>query len=91
MILSQYFSYFLYKSLSCWYSFFELPRLVEVIQIGTNNICVIKKKIHCNLKTTKSIDCTLIRVCAVIGSNTVLSIIRHNPYIIEANMCQSNK
>ena len=38
MILMQYFSDFLYKSICCWYSS-ELPRLVEAIQMSTNNIC----------------------------------------------------
>ena len=38
MILTQNFSDFLYKSICCWYSF-ELPQLVEAIQMSTNNIC----------------------------------------------------
>ena len=37
MIRMQYFSDFLYKSICCWYSF-ELPRLVEAIQMSTNNM-----------------------------------------------------
>ena len=31
----------LYKSICCWYSF-ELPRLVEAIQMSTHNICLYK-------------------------------------------------
>ena len=41
MILMQYFSDFLYKSICCLYSF-ELPQLVEAIQMSTNNICFYK-------------------------------------------------
>ena len=37
MIRTQYFSDFLYKIICCWYSF-ELPRLVEAIQMSTNNM-----------------------------------------------------
>ena len=43
--------------------------------MGTYNICIYKvldkKYIGCNLKTTESLDCALIGVCAVIRSNTV--------------------
>ena len=65
----------LYKSKCCGYSF-ELPQLVEAIQMSTHNICFYKKVdtntyIGCNLKTTKLIHCVLIGVCAVIRSNTV--------------------
>ena len=35
------FSDFLYKSICCGYSF-ELPRLVEAIQISSHNICFYK-------------------------------------------------
>ena len=46
--------------------------------MSTHNIClykeVDKKYTACNLKTTKSLDCALIGVCAVIRSNTVYSI-----------------
>ena len=42
MILMQYFSDFLHKSICCWYSF-ELPQLVEAIQMSTNNICFYKE------------------------------------------------
>ena len=42
MILAQYFCEFLYKSISCWYSF-ELPRLVEAIQMIINKICFYKE------------------------------------------------
>ena len=62
-------SNFLLKSIFCWYSF-ELPRLVEAIQISTNNICLYKeaekKSMSCNLKTTKLLGCALIRVCVAI-------------------------
>ena len=43
-----YFYLLLYKSICCWYSF-ELPQLVEAIQMSTNNIGFYKenqKKIH---------------------------------------------
>ena len=44
--------------------------------MSTHNIClykeVDKKYTACNLKTTKSLDCALIGVCAVIRSNTVI-------------------
>ena len=36
------FSDFLHKSICCGYSF-ELPRLVEAIQMSTNDICFIKQ------------------------------------------------
>ena len=43
--------------------------------MSTHNIClykeVDKKYTACNIKTTKSLDCALIGVCAVIRSNTV--------------------
>ena len=43
--------------------------------MSTHKIClykeVDKKYTGCNLKTTKSLDCALIGVCAVIRSNTV--------------------
>ena len=42
MILKRYFSDFLHKSIYCWYSF-ELPRLVEAIQMSTNIICFYKE------------------------------------------------
>ena len=37
-----FFSVFLYKSICCWYSF-ELPQLVEAIQMSTNNIFFYKE------------------------------------------------
>ena len=37
-----FFSEFLYKNIRCGYSF-ELPRLVEAIQMSVHNICFIKK------------------------------------------------
>ena len=44
----------------------------------THNIClykkVNKKNTGCNLKTTEFHECALIGVCAVIRSNTVLSV-----------------
>ena len=63
---------FLYKSMCCGYSF-ELHRQVDAIQMGTHNIClykVDKNYTGCNLKTTDLLDFALIRVCAVIRSNT---------------------
>ena len=70
-----FFSDFLYKSICCGYSF-ELHRQVDAIQMSIYNICLYKKKVDkkytgCNLKTTELLDCVLIGVCAVIGSNTV--------------------
>ena len=51
---------------------------VDDIQMGTHNICLYKEvdKMYtaCNLKTTKSLDCALIGVCAVIRSNMVIEI-----------------
>ena len=48
------------------------------IQMSIHNIClykeVKKKYTGCNLKTTEFLDCALIRVCAVIRSNTVVYI-----------------
>ena len=40
----------------------------------TNNICYYKEEgyMACNLKTTQLLDCALIGVCAVIGSNMVV-------------------
>ena len=69
-----FFSDFLYENISCGYSF-ELHRQVDAIQMGTHNTClykeVDKKYTGCNLKTTELLDCVLIRVCAVIRSNTI--------------------
>ena len=47
MTLMLYFSDFLNKSICCWYSF-ELPHVVEAIQMSTNNISFYKegKKEH---------------------------------------------
>ena len=67
MILKQYFSDFLHKSICCWYSF-ELSQLVA-IQMSINNICFYKE-VDKNLKTTELLDCALIGVCAVIRSFT---------------------
>ena len=70
-----FFSDILSKSIYCGYSF-EMHRQVDAIQQGTNNIClnekVDKKNTGCNLKTTELLDCTLIGVCAVIKSYTVI-------------------
>ena len=68
-------------SICCWYSF-ELPRLVEAIQMCTNNIClyeeVDKSNLGCNLKSKKLIDCGLTGLCMVIRSNMVfLMYFRH--------------
>ena len=43
MILTQYFSDFFYKRICCWYSF-ELPKLVEAIQMSTNNVSFYKEE-----------------------------------------------
>ena len=56
------FSDFLYKSICCGYSF-ELPRLVEAIQMSTHNICFYKEEDKSTLYTgctTKLLDCVLI-------------------------------
>ena len=49
------FSDFLYQNICCGYSF-ELPRLVEAIQMSSHNICFYKeldkKYIDCNMKAT---------------------------------------
>ena len=64
---------FLYRSICCGYSF-ELHQQVDAIQMGIQNTClykeVDKKYTGCNLKTMELLDCALIRVCAVIRSNT---------------------
>ena len=75
MILTNYCSDFLYKTIRCWYPF-ELPRHVEAIQMSTNNIRFCKEVdksalVVISLKTTKLLDCALIGACAVIRSNTV--------------------
>ena len=48
----------------------------DVIQMGTNNIClykaVDKQYIGSNLKTMELLDCALIVVCALIRSNRVI-------------------
>ena len=70
----RFFSDFLYKSICCGYSF-ELHRQVDAIQMSIHNICLCKKEVEytcCNLKTMDLLDCTLIGVCAVIRSNTVI-------------------
>ena len=58
--------------------------LVDAIQISTHNIClykeVDKQYTGCNLKTTEWLDCVLIGICAVIRSNTVLSMCRLPTY-----------
>ena len=68
MILKQYFSDFLYKSTCCWHSY-ELPLIVEAIQMSANNISFYKEidKTYtgCNLKTTKLLDYELIGACAI--------------------------
>ena len=65
---------FLCKGMCCGYSF-ELHRQVDVIQMGTDKIClyieVNKKYTGCNLKTTESLDCGLVGVCAIISLNMV--------------------
>ena len=53
-----------------------IVRQVDAIQMGTHNIClyknVDKKYTGYNLKNTELLDCSLIGVCAVIRSKTVL-------------------
>ena len=77
MITMRFFSDFLYKGICCEYSF-ELHRQVDAIQMSTHNICLFKKVkkkyIGCNLKTMEFLDCALTGVCAVIRSNTVITI-----------------
>ena len=54
--------------------YFFLNFFINAYVVGTHNIClynVEKKYTACNLKTTESLDCVLIGVCAVIRSNTV--------------------
>ena len=73
-VYAIFFSDSLYTSTCCGYSF-ELHRQVDAIQMGSHNICLQKRrrqKIHCNLKTTKLLDCALIGVCAVNRTNTVI-------------------
>ena len=56
MCVCCFFSDFLSNSICCGYSF-ELHRLVDAIQMGTQNIClykdVDKKYTGCNLKTCR--------------------------------------
>ena len=54
----------------CGYSF-ELPQLVEAIQMSTQNIIlyVFYKEVDKSLKITKLLDCAVIEACAVITSN----------------------
>ena len=70
MMIMQFFSDFLYKSICCENSF-----EFDAIQMSTHNIClykeVDKKYTGCNLKTMEFLDCALIGICAVIRSNTV--------------------
>ena len=66
------YSLFFIKSICCRYPF-ELHRQVHAIQMGTHNICLYSEvDTGCNLKTTKLLDCALIRVFVVIRLNTVL-------------------
>ena len=71
-------SNFLYKSICCGYSS-ELHRQVDAIQMDTYNMCLSKevdrKYTGCNLKTKEWLDCRLIRICAVIRSNTAYFLI----------------
>ena len=57
-----FFSYLLYKSICCGYSF-ELHSLVDAVQMGTHNICLYKevneKYTGCNLKIMELLDCAL--------------------------------
>ena len=78
MSLCAFFLIFHYKSKCCGYSF-ELHRKNDAIQMGSHNIClykeVNKKYTGCILKTTELLDCALLGVCAVIRSNTVVTIL----------------
>ena len=70
----SFFLTFFVKIICCGYSF-DLHQQVDVIQMGTHNIChykkVDKKYTGYNLKTTELLDCARIGVCAVIRLNTV--------------------
>ena len=58
-------------TICCGYSF-ELHQQVDAIQMGTYNICLIRKRTKSTLlKTTDSLFCALIGMCAVIRSNMV--------------------
>ena len=68
MILTKYFSDFLYKSIqSMLLTFFIEAYVVEAIQISTNNMFY--REVY---KSTKLLYCALIGACAVIRRNTVL-------------------
>ena len=72
MLLCSLFPIFLYRNICCVHSF-KLHRQVDAIQMGTYNIClykVDKNDTGCNLKTMELFDCALIKVCAIIRSNT---------------------
>ena len=65
MFMQFFFSYFLYKSTSCGYSF-EFHQQ-DAIKMGTH-MCVYKEYTKstlavCNLKTTKSLDCAYRGMC----------------------------
>ena len=52
------FSDFLYKSICCGY-LFELPRLVEAIQMSTHNICFYKEV---DKSTLRLLNCLTVRL-----------------------------
>ena len=74
MLLFFFLSDFLYKRICCGYSF-ELLRQLDVVQMGTHNICLYteidKKYTGCKLKITDLLDYALIGVCSLIRLNTV--------------------
>ena len=63
---------FLYKNICYGYSF-ELPRLVEAIQMSSHNRCFYKEvdKSTLTIKATYLLYCALMGACAVIRSNMV--------------------
>ena len=71
----------------CGYPY-ELHRLVDAIQISTDNMCLYKEvDIKCtgyDLKTLELPDCALIGACTVINSNTV------SVFLIQISVCTFN-
>ena len=67
IFLCVFSSDFLYTGICYEYSF-ELHRQVDVIQMGTHNLClyeeVDKKYTGCNLKTTELLDCAYRGMCS---------------------------
>ena len=65
-----FFSAFLYKSLCYWYSF-ELPQLVEAIQMSTNNVQFYKEVAKITW-AVRFLDHVLTGTCEVIRSNKLI-------------------